>query len=374
MSTEDFLRPKMVGKRFDHHSIPLEILGDLAILEEMVIEVAKWCYLKDNPERKRSPRGFTDGVSLRLTSVEEGSAVAVIALSLGTGYLLPPTNRVYFEQAREAIVGAIGAAEAGKPVTAHLPPKSLVYFDRLGRSLQRGEAIVFPTEDPEAPVKLTKESRRRLLLESEVKEVTEEVHLRGAIHAANLDTMTFFMTLPDGSKVPGPITKLHLETIIEAFNGFLHGTKVQLDGIGRFNRSEKIQGIQSIEHIMILDPLDVTSRLEELKILKEGWLDGLGAAPPAVGLDWLASTFDAFYADALPLPYIYPLAEGGVRFEWSLAPHDISLEINLSERSGEWHCLDLETDQEEYRSLSLDAQEGWDWLVDRLTGLYGVIE
>ena len=112
MSTEDFLRPKMVGKRFDHHSIPLEILGDLAILEEMVIEVAKWCYLKDNPERKRSPRGFTDGVSLRRHRSKKGVPLPVIALSLGTGYLLPPTNRVYFEQAREAIVGAIGAAEA----------------------------------------------------------------------------------------------------------------------------------------------------------------------------------------------------------------------------------------------------------------------
>ncbi len=202
--------------------------------------------------------------------------------------------------------------------------------------------------------------------------MTEEVHLRGTIHAANQDTMTFSMTLPDGSKVPGPITKPHFETIIEAFNGFLQGTRVQLDGIGKFNRSEKLQGIQSIEHIMLLDPLDVTSRLEELKALKDGWLDGLGAAPSPDGLDWLARTFDAFYSDTLPLPYIYPVAEGGVRFEWSLTPHEISLEINFSERSGEWHSLDLVTDQEEYQSLNLDVQEGWDWLVDRLKELNGV--
>jgi hypothetical protein len=123
---------------------------------------------------------------------------------------------------------------------------------------------------------------------------------------------------------------------------------------------------------MLLDPLDVSSRLDELRTLKDGWLDGLGAAPSAEGLEWLARTFDAFYADTLPLPYIYPVAEGGVRFEWSLTPHEISLEINFSERSGEWHSLNLETDQEEYRSLNLDAQEGWDWLVDRLKGLNGV--
>ena len=72
MSIPDFLRPRLVGKRFEGHSIPLELLGDLAVLEAMVIEVAKWRYLQDNPNRKRSPRKFTEGISLTLTSVEQG--------------------------------------------------------------------------------------------------------------------------------------------------------------------------------------------------------------------------------------------------------------------------------------------------------------
>ena len=55
MSIPDFLRPKLVGKRFEDHSIPLELLGDLAVLEAMVIEVAKWRYLQDNPDRKLTP-------------------------------------------------------------------------------------------------------------------------------------------------------------------------------------------------------------------------------------------------------------------------------------------------------------------------------
>ena len=82
MSIPDFLRPRLVGKRFEGHSIPLELLGDLAVLEAMVIEVAKWRYLQDNPNRKRSPRKFTEGISLTLTSVEQGSAVAVIAIAI----------------------------------------------------------------------------------------------------------------------------------------------------------------------------------------------------------------------------------------------------------------------------------------------------
>ncbi len=41
----DFLKPRLVGARFDGHRVPLEILRDLAVLEQMIVEVAKWQYL-----------------------------------------------------------------------------------------------------------------------------------------------------------------------------------------------------------------------------------------------------------------------------------------------------------------------------------------
>lgn len=297
MSIPDFLRPRLVGKRFEGHSIPLELLGDLAVLEAMVIEVAKWRYLQDNPNRKRSPRKFTEGISLTLTSVEQGSAVAVIALSLGMGNLLQQSQQDYFEQARDAIVRAIGAAAENKPPTLYLPQRGLAYFDRLGRSLLDGEAIEFPTGSPDAPTSLTKETRLRLLRAAEVTERTEEVHLRGGIHAVNQEELTFEIMLPDGSKIPGPISKPHFETIMDASYGYRQGVKVQLDGVGNFNRSERLQKIEAVEHVTLLDPLDFQSQLEELKVLKDGWLDGKGYAPPAEGLDWLAKAFNEHYSD-----------------------------------------------------------------------------
>ncbi len=73
----------------------------------------------------------------------------------------------------------------------------------------------------------------------------------------------------------------------------------------------------------------------------------------------------------LNLPYVYPVAEGGVRFEWSIGPQDVSLEIDLRERSGEWHSLNLETDDEEAQLLKLDTKDGWEWIVERLQTLSG---
>ena len=62
MSTEPFLEPRLVGALFEGHAIPLEVLKDLAVLQDMIVEVAKWKFLQVNPDRKRSPRGFADGI------------------------------------------------------------------------------------------------------------------------------------------------------------------------------------------------------------------------------------------------------------------------------------------------------------------------
>jgi hypothetical protein len=118
--------------------------------------------------------------------------------------------------------------------------------------------------------------------------------------------------------------------------------------------------------------MDILSRFDELKALKDGWLDGLGRAPSAEGLDWLAHRFDEFYSGSLPIPFVYPVAEGGVQLEWSIEPVEASLEIDLEARLGRWHSLDLETDREDSDTLDLDAREGWDRLAVRLKRLSGV--
>lgn len=370
MKTQEYLRPKLVGQRFESHSIPLDILRDLAVLDEMVGEVARWKYLLANPDRKRSPRGISQKITLSLTAVEEGSAVAVLAI-LFAG-LFPPEYFVYYEQARDAILSAITAASENTSPMQYLPERALSYFDRLGRSLRDGEAIEFPTANPDGPARLTREVRRRLLLASqEVKEVTEEIELRCAVHEVNQDNMTFQVMLADGSKITGHIAGSQFDNIMDAFKGYKQGVKILLQGVGTFNRNERLQRIESIEHTTLLDPLDIPARFEELKMLQDGWLDGHGRAPSPAGLDWLEGVFTDSYPDALPLPYAYPVAEGGVQFEWPLESKEASLEIDLDRRVGEWHVLDFETRKEEERTLSLEDEASWGWVIERLTEMIG---
>lgn len=367
MTTEPFLRPRLIGKRFEGHAIPLEFLKDLAVLEEMIIEVAKWKFLKDHPDRKRSSRGFTEGIELKLTGVEDGSAIAVITLVVASSTLLPPDNQAYFEDARDAIVSVIDVAEQNKSITEHFPEETLAYFDRMGRSLRSGEAIEFTTPSHRTPVHLTKEIRRKLVLASSaVKELTEEITVRGVIPEADQDDMTFEIQLIDRRKVRAPMATQHVDTILRAFNGYTHGARVLIQGVGKFDRKERLQCFESIEHISHLDPLDIPARLDELRSLRDGWLDGRGVAPSLEGLDWLANAFDGRYPEDLPLPFVYPTAEGGIRAEWSVEPYEMSLEIDLSKKTGEWHQLKMDTDDEDTRTLNLEADEDWKWLADRV--------
>ncbi|MFG0307259.1 MAG: hypothetical protein ACF8Q5_13700 [Phycisphaerales bacterium JB040] len=370
----EYLRPRLTGERFDGHAIPLEFLKDLAVIEEMVIEVAKWRFLQANADRKRSPRGFTSGVSLRLTGVEDGSAVPVISLVMAGGTLFPPENQSYFMEARDAIVSAVRAAETEQPagILQYLPERALSYFDRIGRSLRDGEAMELAANQDAAPARLTKETRRRLVLaSSRAHALTEETVVRGVIPEADQDALTFQIQLPDGRKVPSPMTEPHVDTILEAFNGFRTGVRVLLEGIGRRTRTGKLERIESIEHMSLLDPLDVMARLDELRSLKNGWLEGIGTAPDPDGLDWLAAAFETQYSDDLPLPYLYPTEDGGVRAEWPFDNTEASLDIDLLSKRAIWHDLNLETDAEETQELDLSDAAGWTWIADRIGALPG---
>ena len=378
----EFLRPRLTGLRFDEGKIPLEMLGDLSVLREMVIEVAKWRYLEENLTRKRSPKGFVDGISLALARIEKGSATPVIDVDFhapqvpGAPQLLgmPGLFDKYFEEARDAIIDAIAAAGSDRLPTEHLPEKCLEYFDRIGSRLREDESIEFISPVRGRSARLTKESRRKLILASRITEMTEEVRVRGSIPEADQDRMSFELLLLEGRKIAGVMSDRHQEVVLDVFNGYKDDRKVLIWGIGKKDRQGNLVTLESIEDIVALDALDVPSRLSELRELESGWLDGEGAAPDPNSLDWLSAKFDVLYPDELPLPHIYPTVEGGVQAEWSLPSHEVSLSIDFTTHAGEWHVLDTGTTTENMKSLNLDDKDDWMRLTQDIRSLAEVSE
>ena len=313
--SETFLRPRLIGARFEDHSIPLELLKNLSVLEELIIEVARLEYFRDHPDRQRVPQGFTDGIELKLTGIKDGSAILIISLVVITNTLFSANQR-YFERARDTIIqmieaaedsniGATGTVEESKAVMDILTPKVLSCFDKIGQGLREDEAIEFITPDNQLSAKFTINTRQRLLFAysivkessvdfvretqtqqynpSIVEELTKDTTVRGTVPEVNQDDMTFLIQLFDGQHIKVPIAPQHFDAILEAFNGYKNNLRFLFQGVGIFNRSEQLLGFDSIEHISPLDELDISAQIYDLRQLKDGWLEGQGKAPSEEG-------------------------------------------------------------------------------------------
>ena len=363
---QEFLKPTLNGERFQDHTVPLEMLKDFAALQEMLVEVAKWEFRKDHPNRERIPRNFTEGVDLHLTSVEEGSAILTISLVFAG--LFPVSNHLtYFERARTDIVETIAAAEQG--TTPSLPPSLLNYFDRFGRGLRAGESISF--ERGEGKATLTPDSRTYLMKAAQVKEWTEEAAWRVRIPEADKGRSSFEMERTDGTKLKGTLSDLYQDSILDAFGNYNkgHDEYLLIQGVVRRDRNDHPLRFDSIEHVTPLDPLDIRLRLEELAGLKEGWLDGKGLVPAKDDLEWFTTSFETLFDSDLPLPYLYPTAEGGLQAEWSLNGWEVSLDIDLSKRQAEYQALNLNDHRCNDLSISFASQDGWVKVNDALKEL-----
>ena len=379
MKRELLLKPRLIGKRFQNHAIPLDVLKDLARLESFLVEVAKWKYFQANPGRKRVPRGFTDDVSLKLTAIEDGSAMPCLEIEYEEeataqatlpGIASDAEKIIYLKQARDVIINTIEAEGKNNEATDCLPENLLSFFDPIGRSLRDDEAMEFNPEDPDKPARLDRHIRRRLvLLSSRANNFTEEITLRGSIPEADQEKMTFELQVIGGPRVKAVIEPQYMQTVMEAFNGYKDNVKVLLQGVARFNRYERLERIESVEQITILEPDDIGARLDELRGLKDGWLDGKGKAPAGGDLDWLEQEFNVRYPEELPVPYVYPTPEGGLSLEWELAGNDISLEISFPEKTGQYHCLNLETGEEKEETFNLNDPKTWQTLAEHIRAM-----
>lgn len=371
MVEEKFLTPRFVGKRFNDHSIPLEVLKDLAALEPMLKSVARELFFQKHRARSHLPKRYIEGVSLSLAGVDEGSAIANLALTLAVVASGGESRREIMVEARDAVVKAVEAAADGEDPARYVPRKALVHFDAFGRSLKDDEAIELSGAGPEKPARLTRLARLRLLEAAEVKIRHEEIQLKGGVHAADLEKGVFSFVQLDGSRVTGQLTPRFRGPVMDALKSYLQGQKVAIEGVGEYDNDDRLLSITSIEQIIMLDLLDIQVQFAELAALRDGWFDGLGSAYDKDHLAWLADAFTDAFPDTLPLPCIYPTPDGAVRFEWGISPWDVSLTVDLRSRSGDWHALNLDTDEEEAESYLLDLGGRWSDIMVKLQGMAG---
>jgi hypothetical protein len=262
-------------------------------------------------------------------------------------------------------VNAIEQSAQGR--TPSLPPRFLAYFDSFGRSLRTDETIGFARDG--GTVKLDTAVRKKLILASKVETWTEDVGLRAKICEADLTHKSFHFELSDGVRAKAPLDDRYRDVVLDTLKGYKDGAHVLIQGVVQRDRTDRIKGFESIEHVTPLDPLDTTLRLNQFAALEDGWLDGNGKAPAKEELEWLAEAFESDFDSDLPLPYLYPTAEGGVQAEWNLNDWAVTLEIEINSRKAQYQALNLNTLSSKDLELALGDDTGWKALNDELKQL-----
>lgn len=139
------------------------------------------------------------------------------------------------------------------------------------------------------------------------------------------------------------------------------------------NVSEKLKYIKTNPLNNPEDAGTIKGRINYLRDLKDGWCDrgfNGGIAPPHKGLNWLEYMLISYYPADLPQPYIYPTLEGGVELKWhNLSENRVILEINLEEKTGDWHLQKLYCDLDEYFEFDLSTRFSWYVIVRKIRKL-----
>lgn len=99
-------------------------------------------------------------------------------------------------------------------------------------------------------------------------------------------------------------------------------------------------------------------RLDSFKTYKEGWMNGEGEVFSVIGLDWLYEKFEANYGKDLLLPATFPTLDGCVQFEWVKNHHDVSLNVNLTDRTGNLNYYSITREEVEF-DYNLDEASEW---------------
>jgi hypothetical protein len=361
----EFLKPRLVGSRFEDHSIPVEVLKDWAAFEGLIVETARWLYLEGNHKRKRTPRGFAQSFSLHLSQVEPGSAIPVFELPHAPGALVPDVFASWFEKARDRVLDTIEAVSQGLPVDDLLPKPLLAYFDQFGRSLRDDEKIEFKRGETQPKVIYDRRVRKTLVLKSATEYRSEE-SVRGAMSELNLENRTFILKLIGGERVTGYFSE-ELRNAAHDALGAYGESLVMVEGAVVRDQSDNRKRIEQVTRIEPLDPLDVPARLEALSLLREGWMDGDGVKPEEVGLAWFAKAWVEHCPENVPLPYVYPTITGGIQLEWSFSVCAVSVEIDLVKYAAEL-LASRTTDGEilEEIAMNLSLPNDWKRLTERV--------
>ncbi|MBI4863222.1 MAG: hypothetical protein HY815_23585 [Candidatus Riflebacteria bacterium] len=350
-----FLTPVFRGQRFEGHGIPLDVLPDLRVYRDLVLELAKVLFLKNNPTRRRVPKGFGDSLRLVLTELREGSAVAVLTRDVAPPEqaLLPNVSKDVFADARDLINECVRAAAEGRSVPDSFPRELLGAFDGFGRHLKNDESVELRPPGEDCGPCLGFKERKQLVLLTRT-DYRAEVELVGRAVAIGTDKSDFRIELDSGRVVTCPLDARSEREITAAIQDRTR-LRVRVEGTGRFDRADTLGRVEQIDELETIDTLE--ERLRELSALPDGWLDGGGTRISPQNVEKAREILDQLLGGGVnPMPHLYPRPDGGIQAEWSFPPWEVTLALDFAVQKVVLEASDVSSDEEHEEELLFQDQ------------------
>lgn len=349
----DFVRVRFAGGRFDSHTIPFDVLPDLAAYRDLVVEVAKHLFRERNSDRQRVPKGFEESFQLGLSQVIQGNSATALARRLETledqpvdaaqaGFGFPRYSE--FEDARDLLDRVIAAANEGQPLPQGFPRELVGKFNRFGQSLRAGEHADL-SHGRTASVRYDSETRKRIVLSANA---TYENALDLRFTLTGGEIRAFIVHLADEDGIRFDLRVNTDEECEKAIARRRH--QVRVVGTGLFDRQDRLTKITKYKELIYTDdepqrPLD--ERLGEIARTPAGWYSGQNPAPDRSAIAQMRELLALITTEAgVPMPYVYPLPDGSITGEWTRGDWEISATVTLPNLAIDLHALNVETNEE----------------------------
>jgi len=336
MSTEVFIQPRFTGRRFEEHTLPVSAARDLAAYEELVIELARHLYRVNHKERERVPKGFAEDFQLHIERIDDGSARPLLSMFLAGALVncIPPE----ITQAKD-LINEVIATEDGGDLPSQFPKEFYRYFNRIGRSLEKDEAIEWTPDVPGNRTVLNAAKRKRLVL-ADQETYEAEVDIVGQVEELNARKKTGILRTADYGAVDFEFGEVFLPELRSVLGTEI--TYAHVEGIGVFDVNDRLKRITEIELLETIPHYHLISAIDALSTLEAGWLEGNGVALSNENLAWLTDEVSNTFPSDLKYPSIVPTEEGNVSFEWILPRARIELEVSFADKRLELYATNLD--------------------------------
>jgi hypothetical protein len=346
------ITPYFSGERFKNHTLPLDVVGELVVLQDIILEISRWLFKQDNPDKPQVPKGFKQQAKLSIAKIKKGSSGTQLVQDRLSGQLNLDST---VDRAASMTLDILEMFGGVTPITlpADFPSTILSRFDNLATSLHENEFVYFKRQERRVVMNRAICSR----VASHAPQMSRQLRrIRGKVVAMDLEAGTFHLRCGE-TKILGKFTDAFYTRLLGAF-ATKYRPMLELECQVLLSAQGKIEKIESMKGFAIINTDHIRARLERLLEIDPQWLSAYGELRVSLVKDFVR-IWEDLAPQRLESPAIYPAGEETVELEWLRGRQHTIVELSPKTMLGEviWYEEDgLRVDE---TPIDLSDHEGW---------------